>query len=92
MTSPAPRDFLPSQYDVELLLQFTDYLVRCQQGSVMESMNYIAPYVIEKIRRNSPNPVLLAKTNRAYRALKLGFPDGHAIWRYVHNHSIPRQS
>ena len=87
---PPSSDFLPTEYPALLLGEFIDFLVRCQQCRVAESMNYIAPGVIDRIRRNSANPqILLAKTNRAYRALKAEFPDVHPIWNYIHNYSIP---
>lgn len=65
-------------------MAFVDFLVRCQQGSGSESMNYIAVYVIDRIRRGDiDNPIRLARNNRALRLLKAEFPRTHAIWRYV---------
>lgn len=81
---PAPPEFLPPNYNAQLLLEFVGFVVRCQQGSGSESMNYIVPAVLDRIRRNrTDDRLMLAHTNRALRTLKAEFPAGHEIWQYI---------
>ena len=82
---PAPPEFLPTHFDGQLLMQVVDFVARCQQGSDADSMNYIAPNLLSKIRCEPPhqNRIYLADANRALRLLKNEFPIEHPIWGYV---------
>ena len=83
--APAGKDYLPKDYDTQTLLDFTDFMVRCLQGSVCEPMRYITSSIIEAIRmgRRGDARLILAKSNQVYKALVIEFPENHAIWNYV---------
>lgn len=88
---PAPPEFLPPNYNAQLLLEFVGFVVRCQQGSGSDSMNYIVPAVLDRIRRNRiDDHLVLAHTNRALRMLKAEYPAGHEIWRYIAHPNHPQ--
>ena len=81
---PAPPEYLPIDYNAQLLLEFAGFVVRCQQGSGSESINYIVPAVLDRIRRRrTDDRLVLAQTNRALRMLQAEFPAGHEIWQYI---------
>ena len=88
---PAPPEYLPPNYNAQLLLEFVGFVVRCQQGSGSDSMNYIVPAVLDRIRRNRiDDRLVLADTNRALRMLKAEYPAGHEIWRYIVHPNHPQ--
>lgn len=88
---PAPPTFLPPNYNAQLILEFVDFVVRCQQGSGSDSINYITSAVLDRIRRNvTSERVILAHTNRALRMMKAEFPRTHALWTYVEHPDNPQ--
>ena len=86
---PAPASYLPDAYDRDLLLQFTDFFVRAQQGSGSDSINFIAPGIIDRIRRNiTGDPVVVGHYNRGLRMLMNEFPRDSRLWTFVaHPHT-----